>query len=292
MVEFAGLVGLLPHLGKARKVVYFHENQFAYPTRDTNFNIQFGVAHVYTALAADAVIFNSEFNRRTLLEGVQWLCRALPDLTPAETADIIEARSSVVPVGLAPQWYTDGKAAGKTGPLRLLWNHRWEYDKAPDRFFAALRLLHERGVDFRVEVVGQQFRKIPPAFEAGRNDLGSHIGQWGFLAELEDYRKLLRRCDVVVSTALHEFQGLAVLEAIASGCIAAAPDRLSYPEFLPDWCLYDSHPDDPARDARKLADHLEQIANRLAEVRAGEPIDLENLRWNSLRDDYARVFTG
>ena len=26
-------------------------------------------------------------------------------------------------------------ARPRTGPLRVLWNHRWEYDKNPDEFF-------------------------------------------------------------------------------------------------------------------------------------------------------------
>jgi hypothetical protein len=47
----------------------------------------------------------------------------------------------------------------------------------------------------------------------------------------------------VVSTALHEFQGLSVLEASQAGCLPLVPDRLCYPEMYPADCRYD--PDVP-----------------------------------------------
>lgn len=284
-VDLAGLIGLVPSLGAAHKIVYFHENQFEYPTRDGEVDMALAVGDVYTALAADTVLFNSNFNRQTLLNGVSWLCAKLPDFTPKSTADVIAARSAVVPVGLDDVWFTP-RDAPPDGPLQIVWNHRWEYDKAPERLFAALRTLD---VDFEVHVIGQQFRNVPEAFALGRAALGERVATWGFVDDVEDYRRLLRRCDVVVSTALHEFQGLAVLEAVASGCVAAVPDRLAYPEFLPQHCLYESHLDDAQREARKLARHLTELAGRLHELRHAPPIDLDALNWDALAPQWRRV---
>jgi glycosyltransferase involved in cell wall biosynthesis len=41
------------------------------------------------------------------------------------------------------------------------------------------------------------------------------------------------RGDIVISTAWQENFGIAVVEAMAHGCLPLLPDRLSYPEILP-----------------------------------------------------------
>ena len=72
--------------------------------------------------------------------------------------------------------------------------------------------------------------------------LGERVVHVGHLPE-PDYRALLSRSDVVVSTARHEYFGVAVVEAIAAGAVPLLPRRLSYPELVPavyhDAVLYD-----------------------------------------------------
>ncbi len=287
-VDLAALIGLVPRLGEARIVAYFHENQFAYPTRDGGPDAELLIGEVYTAAAADAVVFNSEFNRRSFLDGTAHFGRTLPDFWPPSLAEQLEAKSRIIAVGL-DDWAFD-PAPERVGPMRILWNHRWEYDKGPDRFFAALALLAARDVDFRVDVVGQRFRSSPGAFETGREVLGDRIDTFGWVDDPARYRAIVRRADVVVSTALHEFQGLAVLEAVASGCVPALPDRLVYPEIFEGWCLYGGDATDPQREARQLAVHLEHLAGRLDELRAAPAIDLDRFRWRELAPHYRAVF--
>ncbi len=66
-----------------------------------------------------------------------------------------------------------------------------------------------------------------------RQTLADRIVHFGFVAEPELYRSLLARSDIVVSTAVHEFFGVAVIEAVAAGARPLVPDRLSYQELFP-----------------------------------------------------------
>ena len=228
-VDLGSLIGLVPRLGGARRIVYFHENQFAYPARD-GFDANLGIRDVYTALSADVLLFNSRFNRDTFLAGVEMMASKMPDHWPRSVASQLTERACVLEVGLADAWF-EPRAAAPTGPLQIVWNHRWEYDKAPRRFFDALRLLARAEVEFRVHVIGQQFREAPPCFAEGRADLEDRIATWGYVESAAAYRSLLRSCDVVVSTALHEFQGLAVLEAASAGCALVLSDIPTFREL-------------------------------------------------------------
>ena len=57
----------------------------------------------------------------------------------------------------------------------------------------------------------------------------------------EEYRIWLQQMDYVISTADHEFFGIAVCEAISAGAIPVLPKHQSYPELVPAECLYDTY---------------------------------------------------
>ncbi|MFP6671643.1 MAG: glycosyltransferase, partial [Pirellulaceae bacterium] len=85
---------------------------------------------------------------------------------------------------------------------------------------------------FRLNVLGQSFRNSPDVFQAAQKELANEIDQWGFLEAINDYRTTLQQTDIFVSTAQHEFFGLAAVEAISAGAYPLLPNRLSYPELL------------------------------------------------------------
>jgi glycosyltransferase involved in cell wall biosynthesis len=289
MTDLSALKGMVPPLAAVPALVYFHENQFAYPDRRVQQRIEPAVVSLYAALAATRVVFNSGYNRRTFIEGVATLLRRMPDHVPAGVVDAVSDRSSVIPVPLEAAWFERASRPPPDAPFTLVWNHRWEYDKAPERLFGALRKLHAAGVNFRVHVIGHRFREQPEVFAASRPLLQRHIGEWGTLADDAVYRGVLRGSHVVLSTALHEFQGLAVQEAVACGCVPLVPDRLAYPEFFPGSCRYPSHTEDAEREAGDLAGRLARLAEQHRRGELPAPPETAHMGWPALSGRYADV---
>lgn len=234
-----------PEVCRSPFLVYFHENQLTYPLpAGVNRDLGYGMKNLVSALAARSVLFNSSYHRAEFLGAAQDLLDAMPDEVPSWVVPGLEAKSRVLPVGCDLRRLDEHRergladaAAGRWGdpaggPL-VLWNQRWEYDKAPEALFAALRSLKDEGVPFRLAVAGINHGAPLPEFLQAAADLSSHIVQWGPVPEWPDYASLLWAADVVVSTAVHEFFGVAVVEAIYCGCRPVLPDRLSYPEIVP-----------------------------------------------------------
>lgn len=248
MLSGADLRALLPKALRDKPMVcYFHENQLTYPLADeSQRDYQYGFTQVTSCLAAEAVWFNSQYHLNSFTEGVEKLLKKMPDFVPEGIAKKIIHKSTVLPLGLnADVFRIDTQQKKKRSrPPTILWNHRWEYDKNPDDFFEMLFDLDRAEIDFRLIVLGEQFRTGPAIFEAAEKRLANKIIHFGYAPDRQCYVELLSQSDIVVSTAYHEFYGLAVLEAIAAGCTPLLPNRLSYPELLPtethQFCLYDS----------------------------------------------------
>ncbi|MEZ4458807.1 MAG: DUF3524 domain-containing protein [bacterium] len=250
VLNIASLRGLVPELSQTPIISYFHENQFAYPVRSGQRDARMLMQTIESALSADMLVFNSHYNRRTFIDGAAELLDKMPDLAP-DVRPCFEHKSRVVPVAVSPRFFM----GEQTREPRLVWNHRWEWDKAPERLFGALRVLKKRGVQPRVAFVGQSFREIPVEITQGLREFSDQIDVQGYL-DAQRYRSLLSKSSHVVSTALHEFQGLAVLEAVAAGCVPIVPDRLSYQEQFPSQYRYASVA--MQDEACALADQIER----------------------------------
>jgi glycosyltransferase involved in cell wall biosynthesis len=237
-VPLAEMVGLAPKLAAVPKVLYFHENQLAYPSRSDTRDPKdhhFGMTQLVSGLCADALWFNSAYNRDSFVEAGRQLLQRMPDrVRPGWIAEI-EQRSAVVPVPLdLPDLTADAlerepSRLGADGPL-LLWAHRWEHDKGPDLWADCVATLAREGWLFRVALAGQRFRTVPPAIERLRADWPDRIVHAGFL-ERSEYEATLMQADVAVSTARQEFFGISMLEATHFGARPLVPDGLAYPEL-------------------------------------------------------------
>ena len=288
MTNLAALKGIVPNMAAVPTLVYFHENQFAYPEQRERKEYQnYKLTNLYTALAADRVLFNSHYNRNTFLDGARELLSVMPDHVPKGIVESVQDRSQTLPVPLEEDCYRPGRSA--PGPLKIIWNHRWEHDKAPERFFKALYMLQEHKVPFYLYMLGQRFRDLPTGFDGARERLGDSVKSWGFVEGEEKYRFLLASADLVVSTALHDFQGLAVLEAVAAGCLPLVPDRLAYPEFIPEEFRYPSFEENETREIQELAARLERLCLDTEGTRKIKPPDLGHLSWEKLGPRYGEI---
>ena len=98
------------------------------------------------------------------------------------------------------------------------------------------------GVPFRVALAGANVRRNPVEFETARAQLGDRVIHYGFVEDEAAYARLLWEADYAVSTAHQDFFGMAVVEAMYCGCVPILPQRLNYPQLLPQAlharCLY------------------------------------------------------
>lgn len=258
LVDLSSLRGFVPELARLPSLVYFHENQFAYPpslTGQQQGEVEVQIVSLYTALCADRIAFNSDWNRRSFYAGLAALLKKLPDQIPPGLCERLQQISQVLPVPLPDSLFSAREMSLRNcgtrrisvdDPLQIVWNHRHEYDKGPALLLAIVQQLCSSGLPFRLHLLGQRFRQEPAEFRLIREQLadfsrrcGIPAGEDGWLSERQDYEALLQQSDIVLSTALHDFQGLSILEAAALGCVPLTPNALAYPEYLPASCLYE-----------------------------------------------------
>jgi glycosyltransferase involved in cell wall biosynthesis len=265
MLNLAEFLGLAPApVRDLPTVAYFHENQLTYPNRFENErDYQFALTNLTTALSASSVWFNSAFHRDSFLNALAGFLKKMPDYQPMHVLETIAEKALVFHPGIPNIRPRTGR---KPGPLRILWAARWEHDKKPEIFFDALGILKDKAVNFRISVIGEQFRQTPEVFESARRIFAEHIDHWGYRQSRGEYERTLTEADVIVSTAEHEFFGISVVEAIAAGAYPLLPKRLAYPEIL----KLDNNPDneqffyDGSSEglASRLADLARQAENK------------------------------
>lgn len=250
----SGMLNLPTFLGLTRDLwpavpaaVYFHENQLTYPCPpDEKRDLTYSIVNWLSMVAADHVFFDSQYHFENWFESLPRLLKHFPDHTHTAWIPAVRRKATVLPVGCElAGWKTersdDVGDIPSVSPL-ILWNQRWEYDKDPQTFIRAVDVLIAAGLDLRVALAGSNVRQKPEEFESARVRWGTRVIHYGRAARSR-YQQLLCQADIVVSTALHEFFGVAVVEAIYGGCFPVLPRRLSYPELLPAAyhraCLYD-----------------------------------------------------
>ena len=220
--------------------VYFHENQLTYPWSPTDEDVKqrrdrhYAWINYTSALAADAVFFNSQYHHDGFLSALPGFLKAFPDYEGLGTVDQIWQKSSVLYLGMDLRAFDAVEARFQSDVPVLLWNHRWEYDKNPEAFFGCCEQLQEEGLDFRLIVVGEAYAKSPAVFAAAKEQLSSKILHWGYAESFEEYAALVKSAHILPVTSRQDFFGGSVVEAMYCGVYPLLPDRLAFPEHVPE----------------------------------------------------------
>lgn len=259
LAEFLGLAPLC--IKKLPTVAYFHENQLTYPARfESERDYQFVVTNMTTALAATSVWFNSSFHRDSFLGALPKFLQKMPDHQLIDAVDKIRNKAQIHPPGIDIDFSAERKV---TGPMRILWAARAEHDKNPEDFFNALKVIKQKGIDFRLGVIGQTFREASAVFGWAKGYFADNIDMWGYQETRDDYKNALAWADLIVSTATHEFFGISAAEAIAAGAYPVLPNRLAYPELIGFGKIEGAEEFLYGSDAKDLAARLISIAERI-----------------------------
>jgi glycosyltransferase involved in cell wall biosynthesis len=218
-----------------RTLMYFHENQLTYPLAPgEHADYQYGFTDITSALAADRILFNSRTHSEAFFEGLPGFLNLMPEYRPHWVLDEIRTKAGVLHPGCR---FAAGSVSLQDQPPQspplIIWNHRWEFDKNPTAFFGALDAVMEKGAEFHLALLGENFEAVPEEFIEARSRYGRRVLQYGYVESRQEYIKWLQRGAIVISTAEQENFGISVVEAVRCGCIPLLPARLAYPEIIP-----------------------------------------------------------
>lgn len=280
LMNLADLKALWPHPFPP-SLVYFHENQLTYPAKPgERADHQPGFTNIATALCAQALLFNSQTHLDGFIAALPDFIRIMPDFRPKWAVAAIAEKTAVAQPGCH---FSKGMKLlpwDLNHPPLIIWNHRWEHDKNPEAFFAALAAMADQGIDFQVAMLGEEYAQMPSVCRQAPEQLGNRLVQYGHAPSRREYYNWLSRGTVIISTALQENFGIATVEALGHGCMPLLPKRLSYPEILPEAFhndfLYNDQADLETKLAHLLTHRQTYIPQRTALAAAMQPHAWEN----------------
>ena len=270
-------------------LAYFHENQMTYPQPPGDKGaFQLGMINITTALVADMVVFNSKMHKDAFLNAVPEFLKRGRDYGPKGIADKIRKKTNVLYPGIALPFDKDVDVEKQTEPPLIVWNHRWGFDKNCKMFFSALDEINNMGLDFNLALMGENFGKIPEEFKEAKKKFNNKILQFGYVPLRKKYEEWLKRGAIVISTAIQENFGISVIEAILMGCVPLLPDRLSYPEILPEefheYFLYKNKQDLVEKLLLIISDY-----NQYKKIQSGLAKKMTSFLWKNVITKYDRV---
>ena len=218
--------------------IYFHENQFTYPWSPMDADVKlnrdkhYGYINYSSALSADQVYFNSQFHFDSFFIGLEKFLRQFPDYREMKNIETIKEKSSILHLGLDLHKFDLCSTKNNSDLPLILWNHRWEHDKNPETFFGVMQQLSNKGINFNLAILGEEFKNELPCFISARKKLHKHIVQFGYAKSFNKYAEWLWKADIVPITSNQDFFGASIMEAVYCNTMPLLPKRLTYPELF------------------------------------------------------------
>lgn len=284
-----------PRFAKVPKIMYMHENQFTQPMPEgEERDLTYCYLNYLSMLSADKLIFSSKFHRNDFLKALPEFLEHHPADKHYHPVDNIAKKSVVLYPGLDLKRFEehDDYKPDNENPV-IVWNQRWQFDRNPAMFFRVLNRLNDIDLTFDLILAGDTQHEKPEEFEKAWERYGRHITHFGYVENKENYSKLLHSGDIVVSTATYEFFCVAIMEAIYCGCHPLLPNRLHYPELIPE-SLHK-----PLLHAPVIYDTEDDLFHYLKDLLTGEtkPLPKSSLRninkhldWPKRIDEYDNMF--
>lgn len=280
---------IMPKIG-----VYFHENQLAYPWKDgcedksNNRDVHYGMMNYTSALTADFILFNSQYNQRSFIEELTIILNKVPDFNH-QTIDILKNKSKVLPIGIANYrslGLTPKTSSTKNHTPLILWNHRLEHDKNPTDFLNILIDIKNQGYTFYLAFLGEMNKSALKEYGHLIDELEGNLIAKGFQSK-EDYNYYLDTADILPVTSNHDFFGISVMEAINHGCYPLLPNRLTYPDLY----HIDKHPEIFYNTSEELKEKLIDLLERTKDLDTNNYWYLcEEYEWNNMINRYDKLF--
>lgn len=286
MMDVSRFLGMLSKPFRSVPVVqFFHENQLTYPWSANDPDVQqridltYGMTNVVSALSSDAVWFNSAFHRDEFMRAAEHLMSQMPDAHVG--LERLSQRSQVMSMPLDLPNDSDGTMSSVlrrplNPPIHVLWNHRWAWDKAPDRFLEVLRKMKKASLDCRLILMGPHVDD--PNVNPFHRDLESFselIIHRGTAKSKKAYHHWLASSDVLIHEPRQEFFGISVLEAMFHGVLPIVPNRGPYSEFVPS----DMLTDEPIATLQKL---MKKTPNQISQLRRSLNESARQFSWRHL----------
>lgn len=241
MLDFATFLGMTnTKSAQIPTAIYFHENQITYPWSATDPDIplqrdnQYGFKNYTSALVADRLFFNSDYHKSSFIGALPHFLKQFPDYQGLENVNRIEEKCKTLYLGVDLNKFDTYKTTQKMDKPLLLWNHRWEYDKNPEGFFNALFRLKKEGISFKLAVLGERYKNAPSIFKKAEKILEKEIVQFGKVNQFADYAHWLWQADILPVSNNQDFFGQSVVEGMYCNCYPILPNRLAYPEHIPE----------------------------------------------------------